>query len=166
MTKELLLIGTVVGVHGINGYLKVRFQGDDWSKDWKKVFISHKDEKKAFLIEEAKFHGGLILLKLQDISTRDDGLRLKGSEVFLDKKDLPGLSEGEFYWFELEGFEVYSEGGDFLGTIEEVFSTGSNDVFVIKHGNKEYLIPWIKSVVISISKRAKKMIICPIEGLI
>ena len=93
-------------------------------------------------------------------------MQLKGSDVFIDKKELAALPDEEYYWFDLEGLDVYTKDGDFIGIIKEIFSTGSNDVFVVKNGKKESLIPGTKEVVLSIDKTSGKMVINPIEGLL
>jgi 16S rRNA processing protein RimM len=167
MEKKFLLIGKVVGTHGLNGCLKVRFWGEKERKDWKKVFIYNGSKYETFEVEDFKFHNkGFVLLKVSSVSTRDQAMQLKGSDVFIDKKELTELSDEEYYWFDLEDLEVYSKDGDFIGIIKEIFSTGSNDVFVVRNGTKENLIPGIKDVVLSIDKESGKMVINPIEGLL
>ncbi len=166
MDKNFLLIGKVVGAHGLNGCLKVRLWGEEEGKDWKKVFIYNGSEYETFVVEDFKFHSGFVRLKVSSVSTREQALQLKGSDVFIDKKELAELPDEEYYWFDLEGLEVYSKDGDFIGIIKEIFSTGSNDVFVVRNGTKENLIPGIKDVVLSIDKESGKMIINPIEGLL
>lgn len=166
MTKDLLLIGKIVGVHGRKGYLKIRFWGEEGTKNWGRVFIFHGGEHKPFAVEDVKFHKGFLLLKLSGLTIKDEALQFKGSEVYIDKGALPELSEEEFYWFELEGLEVYTKDGDCLGTIKKILQTGSNDVFVVRDGEKEYLIPAIKNVILSIDKRLRRVVINPIEGLL
>jgi 16S rRNA processing protein RimM len=166
METNLLLIGKVVGAHGVNGYLKIKFWGEEEQKNWEKVHIPHGEGCKTFEIEDFKFHKGFVLLKIKNISTRDQALQLKGSEVFIDKKELSGLSDEEYYWFELEGLDVYTQQGDFIGTIQEILPTGSNDVYIVRDGEKEHLIPGIKDVVISVDKKKKRMVINPVEGLL
>jgi 16S rRNA processing protein RimM len=166
MDKNFLRIGKVVGAHGVNGYLKVKFWGEEEGKDWGKVLIYDGAEYKTFEIEDFKFHKSFVLLKVNNISTRKQALQLKGSDVIIDKKVLKELSDEEYYWFDLEGLEVYTKDGDFIGTIKEIFSTGSNDVYVVRKGKKEHLIPGIKDIVLSIDKESRKMVINPIEGLL
>ncbi len=166
MDKNFLLIGKVVGAHGLNGCLKVRLWGEEEGKDWKKVFIYNGSEYETFDVESFKFHHGFVRLKVSNVSTREQALQLKGSDVFIDKKELAALSDEEYYWFDLEGLEVYTKDGDFIGIIKEIFSTGSNDVFVVRSGKKENLIPGTKDVVLSIDKTSGKMVINPVEGLL
>ncbi len=166
MENNFLLIGTVVGAHGLNGCLKVRLWGEEEEKGWKKVLLYNGSEYETFVVEDFKFHNGFVRLKVSSVSTREQALQLKGSEVFIDKKELAELSDEEYYWFDLEGLEVYSKDGDFIGIIKEIFSTGSNDVFVVRNGKKENLIPGTKDVVLSIDKTSGKMVINPVEGLL
>ncbi len=166
MDKNFLLIGKVVGAHGVNGCLKVRLWGEEEGQDWKKVFLYNGSEYETFDVESSNFHNGFVRLKVSSVSTREQALQLKGSDVFIDKKELAALPDEEYYWFDLEGLDVYTKDGDFIGIIKEIFSTGSNDVFVVKNGKKESLIPGTKEVVLSIDKTSGKMVINPIEGLL
>ena len=57
--------------------------------------------------------------------------------------DLPALKAGEFYYFRLAGAEVMLTDGRRLGMIEEVIATGANDVWVVRDGEREVLVPVI-----------------------
>jgi 16S rRNA processing protein RimM len=54
---------------------------------------------------------------------------------------------GEYYWFEIEGLAVYGNDGRYLGTVVEIIYTGSNDVYVVRNGTQETLIPALRDVV-------------------
>jgi 16S rRNA processing protein RimM len=70
-----------------------------------------------------------------------------------------------YYRFELIGMEVVSESGEQLGTIVDIFETGSNDVYVMKSGRKETYIPATKEIVKQIDRKAKRMVIHLLAGL-
>ena len=62
---------------------------------------------------------------------------------------MPTLTEGEYYWHDLIGLEVYNQDKVNLGKIKNIVETGANDVLVInKIGeNKiETLIPLVMGV--------------------
>ena len=61
--------------------------------------------------------------------------------------DLPPLGEGKFYYFQLAGAEVMLTDGRRLGTIEDIMSTGAHDVWVVRDGEREVLVPVIADVV-------------------
>jgi len=62
--------------------------------------------------------------------------------------------------------EVFSEGGEKLGTIVDVFETGSNDVYVLKQGGKETYLPATKEIIKQVDRKAKRMVIHIMDGLL
>jgi 16S rRNA processing protein RimM len=77
-------------------------------------------------------------------------------------KELP---EGEYYWRDIIGLNVYTEEGKLLGQIESVFPTGSNDVYVCKGEEREILLPAIADVIRKIDVTRRVMIVRLLEGL-
>ena len=75
------------------------------------------------------------------------------------------LDEDTFYWFELIGIDVYTKEEQHLGQIESIIQTGSNDVYVVKNGDKEILIPAIESVVLDVNLKQKRMQVDVPDGL-
>ena len=63
------------------------------------------------------------------------------------------------------GFEVFNQTGEKLGILSDVISTGSNDVWVVKYDNEEYLIPALKNVVKEVNITRKKIFIELPNGL-
>ena len=60
---------------------------------------------------------------------------------------------------DIVGFEVVTTKGEVLGPLQDVWPTGSNDVFVVGSGKKELLIPALKNVVIKIDKELKQIVV-------
>jgi 16S rRNA processing protein RimM len=79
---------------------------------------------------------------------------------------LPELGEGEFYHHQIIGLTVITSEGDVIGKIEEVLETGSNDVYVVRKDNNEYLIPAIKEVVTHIDLEKGQVTIKVMNGLL
>jgi 16S rRNA processing protein RimM len=77
------------------------------------------------------------------------------------------LPEGHYYIFQLVGSRVYTTGGEFLGILTEVLTTGANDVYVVKGtGKKEILIPALKDVVRKIDLARREMTVALPPGLL
>jgi 16S rRNA processing protein RimM len=106
-----------------------------------------------------------VLLSLKGVTRRSQAEALAGREVFIDKTTLPRLEEGAYYWSDLIGLEVYAVDGRFLGRIESIFPTGSNDVYVVKHAGRELLLPALASVVKTVDLEARRMQVAVPEGL-
>ena len=60
---------------------------------------------------------------------------------------------------------MVTEEGEFLGVLEDVFGTHANDVFVVRNGEREYLVPALKSVVLEVSLSEKKIRVRLPQGL-
>ena len=105
------------------------------------------------------------LLSLKGINDRSQAEALIGSELYIRKQDLPELEDDTYYWVDLIGIRVYTTEGKFLGKIESIIETGSNDVYVVKDGKNEVLIPALESVVKKIKLDEKRMQVNLPEGL-
>ena len=90
---------------------------------------------------------------------------LVGSRLWVDKTTLPDLDDGIYYWFELIGLSVYTTQGRYLGLLESILQTGSNDVYVIRDGEKEVLLPALASVVQAVDIHQRRMEVILPEGL-
>ncbi len=53
--------------------------------------------------------------------------------------------------------EVVDDVQGSLGTIRDVFQTGANDVWIVRKGKEETLIPAIKDVVLDIDRDARRI---------
>ena len=117
-------------------------------------------------VEHTRFHNGYIFLKLGQCRDRSTAEEWIGAELGIDSKDLWPLKKGEYYRFQIEGLKVITEEGECLGKVTEIIPTGSNDVYVVKKGKKEYLLPAIKDVIKLIDLEKKVIIVHLLEGLI
>jgi 16S rRNA processing protein RimM len=108
----------------------------------------------------------MVYLKLRDIDDMNTAETFKDTYISIFEDQLRDLPEDSYYLFDLEGMDVYSTDGDYIGKISDIFQTGANDVYEVKNNNISYLIPAIKDVVKSVDVQDKKMIINVIEGLL
>ena len=106
-----------------------------------------------------------LIIKFEGIDSIDSAKLFTGKEIFANREDFQPLPEGEYYRFEIEGLEVFDEEGRPYGVIEEIIPTGSNDVYVVRNGEREWMLPMIDSVVKSIDLKQGKLVFNHIEGL-
>jgi 16S rRNA processing protein RimM len=167
--NDLILIGKVSGTHGIRGQVRVvPYSGlPDSILSLSTFFLQMPDGSyKSFEIAGASEHKKRVLVTLKGFNDINFVLGLVGCEIYIDRAQLPELPEGEYYWQDLIGLEVLTDRGDSLGELVHIFETGSNDIYVVKAGNHEYLIPAISDVVLDIDLDARKMTVCPPDGLL
>ncbi|MDD1763018.1 MAG: ribosome maturation factor RimM, partial [Methanothrix sp.] len=108
--------------------------------------------------------GKFLFIELEDITDADAAKVLVGCKVLIPEDMLIDLPDGEYYWRDIIGLDVYSEDGKHLGRIESIFPTGSNDVYVCK-GEREILLPAIADVIQSIDINKRIMTVRLLEGL-
>ena len=166
--KGFLHIGKIIGVHGIKGTIKVYAYTDELSvfKPDSLIRIRNKSgSEETYKIKWVKPHKRVILVSLEGISRRDTAEALVGSDLFIEKASLPELEDGIYYWFDIIGLSVFTTDEKYIGLIESIIPTGSNDVFVVKNKENEILIPALESVVLAIDFKLKTMRVDLPEGL-
>ncbi len=165
---NLLEIGQIVNSYGIKGFLKVVPFTDDMQRysDLKTVYIEKNKKLKEMEIEEVKYHNKLVLLKLKGINSIDDTLEYKNCYIKIERKDAVKLPEDSYFIVDLIGINVETDEGKNLGTLIDVFPTGSNDVYVVKNElGKQTLLPAIGEVIKNVDIANKKMIVHLTPGL-
>lgn len=166
---EYIEIGQIVNTNGLKGVVKVNPFTDDISKfeDLKYVYIQLKNELKKVKIEQVRYNKNQVLLKLEGIDSIEEAEKYRNFYLKTEKESQEDLGEDTYYIVDLIGLDVYSDKNEYLGKIEDVFPTGSNDVYVVKDNlGKQILIPAIADVVKKVDLKNKKMTINLIPGLI
>ena len=166
---EYIEIGQIVNTNGLKGVVKVNPFTDDISKfeDLKYVYIQLKNELKKVKIEQVRYNKNQVLLKLEGIDSIEEAEKYRNFYLKTEKESQEDLGEDTYYIVDLIGLDVYTAKNEYLGKIEDVFPTGSNDVYVVKDNlGKQILIPAIADVVKKVDLKNKKMIINLIPGLI
>ena len=173
---SFLLIGKIVGTHGLNGTVKVLSYAESPSvfKSNEKIVVkSKKGSGEKYDVNWVKLHKRIILLSLKGVISCNMAKTLIGSELLIERSSLPKLEEGTYYWSDIIGLSVFTTGKVFLGHVESIIATGSNDVFVVKDAAKksgkkndnEILIPALESVVEEIDIEHKRMRVNLPDGL-
>jgi len=166
--NNLILLGKVAATHGVRGQLRVvPFSGlfDTFLAVRSVMLKDAAGRLKEYEVASAAVHGKKLLLSFKGFTDINQVLDLVGSELLVGRDQLPPPDEDEFYWYDLIGMTVVTAAGDRLGVLESIIETGSNDVYVVKSPDREYLVPALAEVVTSIDLAAKIMTVTPFEGL-
>ena len=168
MTKYLE-IGQIVNTFGIKGMVKIKPFTDDINRfdKLKKVYIKNKESKKEYQIQEVKYHKNMVLMKLEGIDTVEQADLLRQSYLLVNRDDEEPLEEGVYYIVDLIGLEVYTDEGVLLGNVDDIFNTGSNDIYVVKDGKgKQILLPGIPDVIKDVDLEKGRITVHLIPGLV
>jgi len=167
--KDRVIIGKIVGTHGIKGTNKFRSYAESLSlfNPGRSILVRLSGgQEQNREINWVKPHTGTALISFKGIVDRSQAEALIGSELIIPKDELPDLEEDAHYWIDLIGVEVYTSEEKYLGRIESIIETGSNDVYVVKDNKKEVLIPALASVVHDIDIKNRRMQVELPDGLV
>jgi 16S rRNA processing protein RimM len=166
--NPLITIGQVLAPWGIKGDVKVLPLTDfpQRFKTLKTVYIASPTSQAVWIaeIEAVRYHQRFVLLKLNQIDSRDEAEKLRNCLLQVDEP-FP-LPAGHYYHFQIIGLRVFTELGEDLGEVKEVLTPGGNDVYVVENEKgEEVLIPALKQVVQEIDLEQGIMRVKLLEGL-
>ena len=164
-----LEIGQIVNTFGIKGMVKVKPFTDDIRRfdELKTVYVEKNNNQTEYEIEEVKYHKDMVLIKFKGIDKVEQAEMLRNSYLTVSRDSVEKLEEGRYYIVDLLGLEVYTDEQILLGTLEDIFNTGSNDIYVVKDNQgKQILLPAIQDVIKQIDIENKKIIVHLLPGLI
>lgn len=91
---------------------------------------------------------------------------LRGALLQIPISERVSLPEGRYFQSDLLGLTVCTTKGVHLGEISDIIETGSRDVFVVRDGQSEVLIPAHPKFVREIDLMQKRIVVDPVEGLL
>jgi 16S rRNA processing protein RimM len=167
MYEKYFQIGIIVKAQGIRGEVRVLPTTDDPERfSLLNTVTVSKNGYREYGIQSARVQKSLVILKLSGVDDRDAAELMTGGKIIIPPEMALPLEENEYYLRDLIGIEVFADSGEHLGTLTDVLVTGANDVYTVtKPGEKEILIPAIKSCVLSVDVQEKKMTVHLPEGL-
>jgi len=160
-----LIIGKVVGAHGIRGELKVIPLTDfpEHIHELDRVLLTPSNGPGTVTeIESVRTHKRGFLIGLAGVPDRASAEKLRGATLAIRRSMGAPLPEGHYYVDDIVGLRVVTTDGDVVGEITDVLRTGANDVYVTERA----LIPAIPDVVKRVDLEAGQLIIEPMEGLL
>ncbi len=166
MIKKYLETGKIVGTHGIRGMVRVQAWSDsgEFLTEFKRFFLSP-DGEKELKAQKIQPHGGVVLITFKGVDTVEQAESLRGKILYISRDDI-SLPDGRYFIDDLLGCEVFdADSGEKYGEISEVSQTGANDVWHIKSGDKEYLLPAIDEVIVTVDPENERLEIRPMKGI-
>lgn len=162
-------VGQIVNTFGIKGFVKVKPFTDEITRfeELKKVYICRKNEMQEVEIEQVSYQKDMVLLKLKGIDNLTEAEKYKGVFLKIDRKNAKKLPKDTYFIADLLGLEVYTDEGELLGKVDDIFNSGANDIYVVKDEitGKQILLPGIKDVLKDIDLENEKIVVHLLKGL-
>lgn len=167
MDPNYMLIGRILRPHGVHGEVRIEILTSIPEYFEEGTLYIGRDVRhlQAYEIDTVRFHQGKALLKLVNVTNRNDVEPWYNWPVYLPRTAATPLAEGEFFLYQLIGMAVVTETGEALGKVTDTIQTGANDVFVVNGPKGELLLPDIEEVVLSINAAERLITVRLMEGL-
>ena len=168
-TTKYLEIGQIVNTFGIKGMVKVKPFTDNIERfsNLEKIYIKNKSGQTEYKIQEVKYHKNMVLIKFEGIENPEQADLLRNSYLIVDRETEEPLEAGRYYIVDMIGLDVFTDDNEYLGKLEDIYNTGSNDIYVVKNElGKQVLLPAIEDVIKNIDMDNKKVIVHLIPGLV
>jgi 16S rRNA processing protein RimM len=167
--SELLILGVVIGTHGLRGDLKVRGYDKDvclLPQVRQLVFLREGETVRVCASGKADWHKGNVVLHLAGIDDVNAAQLLVGCEVAVRREDIPVLPAGDYYWHQLKGLTASDRRLGVIGRIEDIFTTAAHDIYVIVGSYGEVLVPAVNVFLVEVDLQKRCVLFDLPEGLI
>jgi 16S rRNA processing protein RimM len=169
MAEQLVPLGEIATTHGLDGWLKLNAYNADTAVlvAGCSVHLDLGDHQETLeLAADAKPFKKQFLIKLRGIDGIDAAQRWVGATLSVAENALEPLEPGQYYHYQVIGFEVFHKDGTRIGTIVSLLPTAGGDILVVKEADREYLIPAVKEIVDKVDFDSRTVIVDPPEGLL
>jgi 16S rRNA processing protein RimM len=150
-SKDFILVGSIVGLHGLKGYFKVKSFLENPKDIFK--FGEYFIDKLSFSSILFKFNKkSVFICELEGINSIEEAKKFVNKDIFICRLSLPEIDEDEIYLNDLISFNVELETGLCLGELIKFYDFGGGPIIAVKHGNEEKMLPFSKNFIINIDR--------------
>ena len=167
--EQRLQVGVITATHGLKGEVKVFPTTDDPNRfrRLKEVILDTGKEERVLKIEGVKFFKQMVILKFQGLDDINDVERLRRGALYVTRENAVRLKRNEYFIADLIGMRVENEDGSGLGILQDVISTGANDVYDVRLADgRQLLIPAIRECILEVNVEEGWMRVHLLDGLL
>jgi len=153
-----LVVGRIGRPHGLRGDVSVEVRTDEPDKRFAPGTALATDPAPTgpLVIESCRWHSGILLVRFEGVTDRDQAEELRGTMLVIDSDDIPPPEDpDEFYDHQLIGLTVVKPDGEAVGEVSDVLHHGQ-DLLVVRRGKAgaaggagvaEVYVPFVKALV-------------------
>lgn len=109
---------------------------------------------------------GAFLVEFGGIETRNEAEALRGRYLLREAAEVEPPAADEFFYHQLLGLEVFTVQGERLGRVREVYELAPSDLLEVRDGEREFMIPFRKEIVVEVNLDEGRIVVDPPEGLL
>ncbi len=163
--KQYLEVGKVTNVHGLMGEVKVQPWADspEFLCQFKTLYVD--EAHFPMTVQRARVHKNMVIIKFEGPTDVPSALSLRNAILYIDRSDVD-LPEGAFFLADIYGLEARdAASGEVLGEIADVLTLPANNVYVVRGGARELMIPAVPQFIAETNIEAGYIRVNMMEGL-
>jgi 16S rRNA processing protein RimM len=163
-----VLIGVVVGAQGVRGQVRIKSFAARPEDVGAYGPLQDKTGRRRFEVKAEGFARGAVIARVAGVADRDAAEALRGIELYLDRAALPPVESGEYYQADLIGLAAEDKAGAAIGTIRNIVDYGAGPLLEIERpqGKKTVLVPFTRTVLMTVDLAGGRMVLDPPSGLL
>lgn len=173
MSIEFIAVAEVTAPHGLRGEVRALPLTDFPGRFKPPLRLrARKGQEVATLeVERARPHKGFVVIKFAGVDSIDDAEKLRGAILEVPRSEVVPLEPGRYYFHEIEGLDVVTTDGRYLGKVTRVIRGVANDVYEVerrargRRRGRIVLVPAVREFVKNIDLERGEMTVALIPGL-
>ena len=165
MKEQYLEVGKVTNVHGLMGEVRVQPWADspDFLCRFKTLYVDKTHW--PIEVERARVHKNMVIIKFHGVTDVNGALAMRNAILYIDRDDA-NLPKGSFFLADIYGLEVRdAQSGQVLGKVADVLTLPANNVYVVRGGERELMIPAVPQFIAETNPEGGYLRVNLIEGL-
>jgi 16S rRNA processing protein RimM len=165
---NLIPFGHLVKPHGLNGFISCRLFNEKSRILEKniKIYFNNSDINNFLTIESINYDAKNYLIKFFEIFGRDKIENYRNCIFYVNKNDLPKLSNEENYFIDFIGCTLFDQNKKEIGLVKDIIPIKNNDILIFDNAEGEKMISFAKDLILFFDKDKKKLIMDIFEGSI
>ncbi len=168
--KNQLRVGRLVKAHGLKGALKLELYTDNPERRFTpgaeftlQVPEASPWHGKTVVVREYRVMNGNPVVFLQDVDDRDAAETLVRAILWIDQ-DSDEVEDDAWFDHQLVGLDVVRD-GLVVGKVARVEHFPAQDLLIVRSGDREILVPFVKAIVPTVDVSAGRVVVTPPPGL-
>ena len=161
-------IGKIAQTHGLKGEVKIKTDSDFISERYKvgaTVYYKEKENYKPLVIKSHRSMLNYELVLFEGIDSIEKVTPYLGKTLY-GERDKNLLDEGEHFYSDLIGMDVYQD-GVLKGQVKEIKEYPQYDYLsIVSLDNKEKLVPLLEEFIEEIDEEKNRITLISMEGLL
>jgi 16S rRNA processing protein RimM len=161
-----LLVGKVGRAHGVRGDVVIDVRTDEPDRRFA-AGTTFATSRGPLTVASSRWHGQRLLVCFAEVTGRTAAEEFRGVELRISvPADMRPDDPEEFYDHHLVGLRAESPEGQALGEVTDVLHLPAQDVLVVRHDERDVLVPFVVDIVPVVDLDARRVVIVDVPGLL